>query len=78
MNKREKLSYVHNNSEDIKREYKEQWESFKGFTLRYPDTCLQMDGIVKPEIWTGQRLKIMTFLRTRTERIWRTMFRISC
>ena len=63
MNKREKLSYVHNNSKEIKSEYKEQWESFKGFAFRYPDTCLQMDGIVKPEIWTGQRLKIMTFLK---------------
>lgn len=60
---RKKLPYITNNLESVAKKYPKQWESYKAFSEQYPGDCLQMDGIVCPEIWENQKLKIMTFLK---------------
>ncbi|MBQ4269682.1 MAG: hypothetical protein IJB97_08550 [Clostridia bacterium] len=63
MDVRKKLPYTKNNVEFVKGKYPKQWRSYKAFSERYPDACLQMDGIVNPDIWQGEKLKILSFLK---------------
>lgn len=63
MGLRKKIPYKNNNAQNVIKNYPTQWEMYKDFSHRYPDTCLQMDGIVNPKIYENQKIKIMTFLK---------------
>ena len=58
MGLRKKLPYKNNNAQNVIKNYPTQWEMYKDFSQRYPDTCLQMDGIVNPKIYENQKIKI--------------------
>lgn len=62
-NKRAQHSYIKNNAKEKAKQYPRQWESFKAFAERYPNACLQMDGIANPDVWDKEKIKIMTFLK---------------
>ena len=51
------------NAKEIEQNYSYQWQTFAPFVEKYPNACLQMDGVLHPDIWEKQELKIMTFLK---------------
>lgn len=60
--KREHLYCNEDNSSTVKIDYPEQWEVFEPFAKKYPDLCLQFDGIADKK-WKNEKVKILFLLK---------------